>query len=99
MGQKEETIMAKKIQKVENGKVLVLSAKMTVDAMLARAKQEWIARYVRPDGSLANNRYAPIYARLDDESNTRILFLYGDGALQLFRGAESIPVTTKMVVS
>lgn len=91
--------MAKQ-QKVENGEVLVLPADITDEAAKAAAKKEWIRRYVKKDGSLAKNRYAPIYARLGDEKGERLVFLYSAEGITLFKAqGEPIALTTRVVVS
>lgn len=91
--------MAKQ-QKVENGEVLVLAANLSEADIKKALKKEWIRRYVKDDGSLAKNRYAPIYARLGDEKGERVLGLYAADGITLYKASGApIEVTTRVVVS
>jgi hypothetical protein len=86
--------------KVENGEVFIIPAKVTDAEAVKLAKKEWVRRYVTSDGTLKKNRFAPIYARRGDAEGERLVFLYGGDTLTLFKATEhKESITTKVVVS
>jgi len=93
--------MAKKngYKKVANGDVLIMPVDATDAQILARGKQEWTARHVRPDGTLNHNNYAPVYIRLGTADGVRVMVIRQGRELVCYRETERTDLTIRTVVS